>query len=223
MPGASLEAAWRHRLAMFHVWRRARCPCAGRGAAHRDDEKEPVALLSCRAQVSILLSGVLSCLVVIRVAGSVEGSAPGVWLFSRQGRDEPPRQLLNPVLYMNDYRPEDYAISGSDLRRAMEVSAGNVGNLIWMHGGWSLLQEPSAHEFIYSSLDDPRLPTFNTKGFYPFSGCEHIRESLCVRTAWGCRQEADDRPHYDGDQVCERPHFAARRWQSRFLSARHFG
>lgn len=145
---------------MLNVWRRARCPCA-RQAAGRREEKEPLALLSCKAQVAILLSGMVSCLIMIKVVEGMGGSSPVDWLSS-----EVPLQLLNPVLYMNDYRPEDYAISGSNLRRAMEISAGNVGNLIWMHGGWNLLQEPSAHEFIYSSLDDPRLPTFNTKGFY---------------------------------------------------------
>jgi len=71
--------------------------------------------------------------------------------------------LVNPVLYMNDYRPLDYAIPEVTLARALQITAGNLGNMVWMHGASVLLRSPSSHSFIRSSLTDPNIPGYGAK------------------------------------------------------------
>lgn len=85
------------------------------------------------------------------------------------GQKRPPPGGWNyPVCYMNDYRPQDYTkYGGIGLMDALRYTAGNVGNIVWMHGASLLLKEPLQNPFIHNSwLDDDRLTTYGFKMLY---------------------------------------------------------
>lgn len=73
---------------------------------------------------------------------------------------------VNPVLYMNNYIPENYVNTGFNLAKACDITSGNIGNLVWMYGGSILFKMNPVHDFIFSAFGDPNLPIYNAQAFF---------------------------------------------------------
>jgi hypothetical protein len=70
-------------------------------------------------------------------------------------------------------------VAGLTLQEACRLTAGNVGNLVWMEGAAAMLSDPMSHRFIRSSFGDKKLDMYGAKAFvFPVANILANR-SLC--------------------------------------------